>query len=286
MAKRFTETAKWVDPWFRQLTPNSKLLFLYILDSCNNAGFLEVDEEMILFQTGIPAKDFLGAKQGLIRGIMEIDGWFWVKNFLRHQKNDTLNPTNNAHKQIIALLLDQSARFGEIDEFAEILERENLAPKQPLNRGTGKGNGKGKGKGKEECVNKSVFTHAESDVRKIYAAYPKRVGGSKALAIIDAALNKVDADELLAKVTAYAGSVAGTDPKFIPLPTTWFNQERWLDEVGEASVDWESYAEPDKLKFMKAHLLVARVTDNDTPAEAALKINQYLKNGGKVLWKL
>ena len=56
--------------------------------------------------------------------------------------------------------------------------------------------------------------------------------------------------------------------------------------VGEASVDWESYAEQDKLKFMKAHLLVARVTDNDTPAEAALKINQYLKNGGKVLWKL
>ncbi|NTU49586.1 MAG: hypothetical protein HGA87_01585 [Desulfobulbaceae bacterium] len=229
MAKRFTETSKWVDPWFRQLTPKSKLLFLYILDSCNNAGFLEVDAEMILFQTGMSSDDFLGAKQELNRGIIEVDGWFWVKNFLRHQKNDTLNPTNNAHKQIIALLMDQSERFDEISEFVEILERENLAPKQPLNRGTGKGNGKGNGNGTTE--EELLFTE-----------YPKKVNKKPAIKSITSALKKVEFDVLLSHVKRYAQSVSGKDKKFIPDPATWFNQERWTNFT-EGNVSGVDYVE-------------------------------------------
>jgi hypothetical protein len=38
MAKRFTDTNKWNDVWFSQLSNDYKLIWIYILDSCDNAG--------------------------------------------------------------------------------------------------------------------------------------------------------------------------------------------------------------------------------------------------------
>jgi hypothetical protein len=145
---------------------------------------------------------------------------------------------------------------------------------------------KKEGKKEKKNIDTSSSVSLDEEIRQLYMAYPRRVGGKKAHESIQTALKKIPYAELYPKVVAYAASVAGKDKQFIPLPTTWFNQERWIDDVCEAFVDWESYAEPDKVRFMKAHMLVSRITDNDTPAEAALKINQYLKNGGKVLWQL
>src|SRR5574343_458826 len=52
MAKRFTETTKWQDKWFRKLEPKYKLLWYYILDNCDNAGIWEYDLELAEFFTG------------------------------------------------------------------------------------------------------------------------------------------------------------------------------------------------------------------------------------------
>ncbi len=43
MATRFTETNKWKDKWFRSLDPLEKVLFIYLIDNCDNAGFIEID---------------------------------------------------------------------------------------------------------------------------------------------------------------------------------------------------------------------------------------------------
>ena len=38
MAKRMSETEKWKDPWFSNLTNNERIAWLYLLDDCDNAG--------------------------------------------------------------------------------------------------------------------------------------------------------------------------------------------------------------------------------------------------------
>lgn len=50
--KRFTETLKWSDPWFRKLTPELKLIWQWILDNCDSAGVIEPDLELASFQIG------------------------------------------------------------------------------------------------------------------------------------------------------------------------------------------------------------------------------------------
>lgn len=143
MSARFTETEKWSDPWFQSLPHGSKLLFIYLCDRCNAAGFYEENVREACFHLGIEEAQYKGALKGLERGIKGASGWLWVKNFLRHQKNVDLNPENPAHRGVIRVLKEQVERFSGISEFDEF-----IGPLKGLLRPIGKG----KGISKEEEV--------------------------------------------------------------------------------------------------------------------------------------
>lgn len=160
--KRFTETDKWRDPWFRSLSAPSKLVFFYVLDNCNNAGFLEFDRELLVIFTKMKEEHLEGALKGLSRGIIEADGWLWVRRFLRHQKNESLNGDNPAHKQIISLLSEQLERFGKVPGFSDF-----IAPYQGLFRPIGVGIGLVKVKGR---VKRGGFEKPSRAEAKAYGA--------------------------------------------------------------------------------------------------------------------
>lgn len=52
--KRFTETTKWTDPWFRKLRPSSKLLWFFLCEQCDCAGVIDLDLELASFMVGEP----------------------------------------------------------------------------------------------------------------------------------------------------------------------------------------------------------------------------------------
>lgn len=90
--------------------------------------------------------------------------------------------------------------------------------------------------GEEKSSKKnSIARKPSNEVIAIYDAYPRKVGRARALIAIENALGTIMAAELLAKVKAYAASVEhrrGTDEwRFVPHPATWFNGERWTDEL-------------------------------------------------------
>ena len=69
MAYRYTDTNKWTDNWFCDLKATSKLLFLYLCDLCDLAGFMEINEKKISF-------DLVLGKQEVERGeeIFRVEG--------------------------------------------------------------------------------------------------------------------------------------------------------------------------------------------------------------------
>ena len=142
MAHRLTRTEKWQDPWFRKLKAGEKLVFLYLIDNCNLAGFYEMDVDMMAFQIGIGKDKIPGAMKGLDKAVIQIDQWIWIKNFIRHQKNLPLNPNNKAHRHIIGLLEEKKEQFEKCNEYTQI-----LGACKPLTSPTGIGIGIGKGKG-------------------------------------------------------------------------------------------------------------------------------------------
>ena len=104
MTNRYTQTDKWNDPWFHQLNPNAKLMWMYLCDACDAAGFWEIDLDRAVLETGLSELATHTAFSELARGYIRNGRYIWLRNFLKHQRNLPLNKDNNAHKNIIRLL--------------------------------------------------------------------------------------------------------------------------------------------------------------------------------------
>lgn len=103
MAKRFTDSEKWRDKWFRGLPAEHKLVWLYILDNCDHAGVLELDEELAEFQIGsvIDWPAFFVAANGRVERLGQDK--LWVVRFIQYQYGE-LSVTCNAHNPVFASL--------------------------------------------------------------------------------------------------------------------------------------------------------------------------------------
>jgi hypothetical protein len=99
-----TDTDKWKKRFLRELKPQHKLLWFYILDDCNHAGIWEVDIEVASIRVGEELiYDML--PQAFLDKIVIFDNgdkWF-IPEFIDFQYGE-LNPNSNVHKSVIALL--------------------------------------------------------------------------------------------------------------------------------------------------------------------------------------
>ena len=139
MAYRYTNTDKWNDAWFVSLNKNQKLLFLYLCDNCDIAGFIEINFKRWQSDLGFNSNEIEGATKGLERGLIlsNTNDCYYIKNFLKHQKNIPLNERNNAHLGILKRFDIYKNKF-DINNINDFI----LAPSEPLSRGYGKGKGK------------------------------------------------------------------------------------------------------------------------------------------------
>ncbi len=103
MAKRFTETGKWKKKWIRELSPEMKLFWFYLLDNCDHAGIWEVDIELAAFQIGIEL-DESEILNTFNRKIVPFKpGKWFVPKFIVYQYGE-LNESNRAHLSVIKIL--------------------------------------------------------------------------------------------------------------------------------------------------------------------------------------
>lgn len=142
MALRFTNTDKWNDHWFCELKPIEKLLFIYICDNCDIAGFIETNYKKWAFDIGSDKKIIEGALKGLQRGLIfsETNDCIYIKNFLKHQKNLPLNTNNKAHLGIIKRFELYSFKF-KIENINSFIEGASKGLNSPYGIGIGIGNG-------------------------------------------------------------------------------------------------------------------------------------------------
>ena len=89
MAERGFQTELWTDPFIQGLSPEAKLLFIYLWTNkhCNQAGLYEITLKTMAFDTGLPLETLAERLKQLEPKVV----WYpeqnliWVKNFLKRQ---------------------------------------------------------------------------------------------------------------------------------------------------------------------------------------------------------
>lgn len=122
MAKRFTDSAKWDDPWFSELPSKYKLFYLYLLDECDHAGVWKVNFRKANFMVGETLEPS-EVRRFMSDRVRVIDEAYWhVTKFIKFQygmlRNDRMSLS------ALAIL--------EKHGLTDIVEEAKEAPSKPL----------------------------------------------------------------------------------------------------------------------------------------------------------
>jgi len=103
MAKRFTDTEKWRDPWFCSLTETERNFWSFLLDTCTLAGIWQVNWPLVKFY--LPYFEFDESKFKDRIKIINPEKWF-ISKFVKFQYGE-LHPNNPLHKRVISELVKE-----------------------------------------------------------------------------------------------------------------------------------------------------------------------------------
>jgi hypothetical protein len=100
--KRLTETDKWKDSWYIELSPYAKILLVYLYDNCDDAGFIDCVfktwETQLKFETVRIKTALLELQKSLLSDKKKK---LFIKDYLTHQKKFPLVKGNEEHDWII-----------------------------------------------------------------------------------------------------------------------------------------------------------------------------------------
>ena len=99
MAKRYTDSRKWDDSWFTDLSIKYKMFWVYMLDKCNHAGIYKVNLKLaeFLIDEEFDEQDLLKVFRGRVEKTPKGD-WF-IPKFVEFQYGDLENG-NRCHKSV------------------------------------------------------------------------------------------------------------------------------------------------------------------------------------------
>lgn len=111
MAKRMTDTGKWVDGWFCDLPPLDKLFWQFLCDNCDHAGVWKVNLKMVRFMISEDYTPDLAKFEDRIKDLG--NGRWFVPKFIEFQYG-RLHDNNHAHVSVIKAL-----RALGLDEYVD-----------------------------------------------------------------------------------------------------------------------------------------------------------------------
>jgi len=248
MSKRFTDITKWERPWFRRLPPGSKLVFLYLLDRCDRAGFWEIDLDRMEFELGVSAEKLQEDCFPKLKDVIVREGVIFIQDFISFQYPGGLNASNKAHKGILDSLKKRLHLFKEAEKHLSPLE----APSEGALEGTQE---KDKEKDKEKDTEKDTEKKRKKpkpkaapdpDFDMFWEQVPNKICKQQALAAWKNALKKpeVTVEVIMAGLPSFQAyeKKRSLNSGYTPLhPSTWLNQERWEDQVQQTKTAPEKH---------------------------------------------
>lgn len=104
MAKRFTDSRKWDDPWFAELNNSAKLAWIYLLDKCDHYGIYKPNLPLLNFQLKVKytKKDLLDTFKKRIVPISS--GKWFIPKYIKFQYGDIASSDGRLIKSVYSYL--------------------------------------------------------------------------------------------------------------------------------------------------------------------------------------
>ena len=126
--KRFTDILKWEKEWFLSLEINDKLVWLYLLDNCDEAGLWNVNWRLCSMLTGVPLTECPPAlKHQLVE--TNHDKVVYIKDFMDFQYPDFLSKKSS----MIVMCIKRLIKYGVISQ-EEFDDAQNQSGNQSAGR--------------------------------------------------------------------------------------------------------------------------------------------------------
>lgn len=192
MAKRFTDTEKWKDEWFDQLSIMGKLFFFYFTDNCDHAGVLKSSLRRFCKDVGGAYRQEDFEREFGDRVMLLSNGSMFMPKFIKFQYGK-LSKDNNAHVGVV-----KSLKYNGI-EISPYLAPEEVLP-SPLLGAQEKEQDKDTDKEKDKAGIKYNASHMPTPDQIVDLwnnALAKKLGYSHGLGVGDHLKNFFEAREFL-----------------------------------------------------------------------------------------
>ena len=224
MAKRFTDTDKWKDPWFNELDLKAKVTWMYLCDNCDFAGIWRGDFKLLSFHLGtnISASDFENWFKGRV---LRFDDKYFIKAFFDFQYGNSKD-SFRAKQSALAVI----EKLGFSDRIKDHLDCPPTVPQES-----------------PDCLSVSVSKsisnssslrtiHAENlvtpdDLEYAYSLYPLKKGKGDGLKKAKSTVkNKIQLEQLISAICAYRDQCIRdkTEARYIKHFDTFINSS-WQD---------------------------------------------------------
>lgn len=130
MAKRFIDTKMWDKAWFRRLTPQTKLIWIYLLTRCDHAGIWDADWEAAEFFIGDKV-NYKRLPKIITDKMQEIDGGnqYYIPSFIEFQYGE-LRENSKPHLSVLKRLKDKGLLTLKYKEKDKVKDKTKVKDKK------------------------------------------------------------------------------------------------------------------------------------------------------------
>lgn len=236
MAKRFTDTNKWRNEWFKGLSPHAKLIWVYLCDDCDHAGIWMSDFEVMSIRTGIKI-DEAKFKEWLGQKVIKVDpSRYFVPSFFDFQYGASKEGFRAKQSALASL-----QKYGLVDTQGTLIEHLVDTPptlsEQSMDCHSISISKSKSGSKSNTGSAEGAATSAEYEA--VYQQYPKKVGKSDGLEKLKKSCPlKSQLDEFEKAMVAYVAKCKVNETFFKQFDT--FVNSRWKDCLDPAYGDTET----------------------------------------------
>jgi hypothetical protein len=154
----FSAAEKWDEPWYGILSIEAKVLYDYLYDTADNAGFKPQNFHIWSAYTGLTESEIESALEELKEVVIIENDLAWLKDHLKFNRNVDINTQNPAKAKVRKTFEENENHKAAFCLYSSLIESTCLDSTKPLNQGLKQGLDESEGleKGKKPRTTRST----------------------------------------------------------------------------------------------------------------------------------